>query len=288
MSHTPLRTLITKHHRVLVVGGPGDKSRAAAKHYGFKEVLRPVDIIRSNPYICPHHRYTKQEIEQWGLPPEVSKVSVDGPERNEPIDSIMVFNDPRELFSDIQIIMDLLNSEYGLLGTKRLTKRSQPSIPIIFSNNDFYWANQFRLPRLGQGAVKIAINSLYEATNDGMPLQSLTLGKPYKVSYDYAHHILIDWREKLLTGNMESEACLPELNDPPLSSPFKNVYMVGDNPESDILGGNLYGWKTILVRTGVYKDGDFVVDPSLARPNFGIVDDVKDGVMKALKANGLV
>ena len=28
--------------------------------------------------------------------------------------------------------------------------------------------------------------------------------------------------------------------------------MIGDNPESDIAGGNAAGWKTILVKTGVF------------------------------------
>lgn len=287
-SHTPLRTLISKHHRVLVVGGPADKSRDVAKHYGFKEVLRPVDIIRANPSICPFHRYTPKEIEDWSLPPEVSKVCADNPKLNEPIDSIMIFNDPRELFSDIQIVMDYLNSDFGMLGTKRVFKASKPSVPIIFSNDDLYWANDFKLPRLGQGSVKTAIDSIYSQINDGKKLESLVLGKPFKVSYDYAHHILIDWRHKLKTGTENTPSCLPELNDPPISTPFKQVYMVGDNPRSDILGGNNYGWKTMLVRTGVYKDGDFIVDHKLPEPNFGIVDNVREAVRKALKANNLL
>lgn len=29
--------------------------------------------------------------------------------------------------------------------------------------------------------------------------------------------------------------------------------MIGDNPASDIAGGNGKGWKTILVETGVFK-----------------------------------
>lgn len=31
-----------------------------------------------------------------------------------------------------------------------------------------------------------------------------------------------------------------------------NYYMIGDNPESDIAGGNQAGWITILVKTGVF------------------------------------
>ena len=32
-----------------------------------------------------------------------------------------------------------------------------------------------------------------------------------------------------------------------------NFYMIGDNPVSDIKGGNMKGWTTILVKTGVFK-----------------------------------
>ena len=31
-----------------------------------------------------------------------------------------------------------------------------------------------------------------------------------------------------------------------------NFYMIGDNPESDIAGGNAKGWSTVLVKTGVF------------------------------------
>lgn len=31
-----------------------------------------------------------------------------------------------------------------------------------------------------------------------------------------------------------------------------NIYMIGDNPKSDIRGANAAKWKSILVRTGVF------------------------------------
>lgn len=37
---------------------------------------------------------------------------------------------------------------------------------------------------------------------------------------------------------------------------ISNFYMIGDNPESDIAGGNAAGWTTILVRSGVFKADD--------------------------------
>ena len=40
-----------------------------------------------------------------------------------------------------------------------------PSIPIIFSNNDYVYANDYPLPRFGQGAFRIITERLYKITN---------------------------------------------------------------------------------------------------------------------------
>lgn len=287
-AHTPMKTLIPHHKRVLICGGPKDDVREVAENYGFEDVIRPVDVIRANPTIWPYHMFTEEQIEEWGKDPSITKLDVDGDGcgENLPIDSILCFNDSRALGAELQLALDLLNSENGVLGTRRSIKSSKPSIPIIFSNNDFLWSNEYKQPRFAMGALKIAIQTIYEKIN-GKPLEQLTLGKPEKVCYDYAHHILIDWRKVILGEKEAGNVCLPQLNDPPIVSPFKKVYMVGDNPESDIMGGNNYKWGTILVRTGVYQEGDFESHPEASRPSLGIFPNVKEGVMAALKLNGL-
>lgn len=287
-AHTPMKTLIPHHKRVLICGGPADDVREVAESYGFEDVIRPIDIIRANPTIWPYHMFTEEQIELWGKDPSVTKLDVDGDKcgENLPIDSILCFNDSRALGAELQIALDLLNSENGVLGTRRHKKSGKPSIPIIFSNNDFLWSNEYKQPRFAMGALKIAIMNIYEKIN-GKPLEQVTLGKPEKVCYDYAHHILIDWRNVLLGNKEPGNQCLPELNDPPIKTPFKKVYMVGDNPESDITGGNNYNWGTILVKTGVYQDGDFERNPEYSQPSLGIFPNVKEGVMAALKLNGL-
>jgi HAD superfamily hydrolase (TIGR01456 family) len=287
-AHTPMKTLIPHHKRVLVCGGPKDDVREVAEKYGFEDVIRPVDVIKANPTIWPYHMFTDEQIKEWGKDPNITKLDVDNDHcgENLPIDSILCFNDSRAIGAEIQIILDLLNSENGVLGTRRHYKSEKPSIPIIFSNNDFLWSNEYKQPRFAMGVLKIAVSTIYEKIN-GKKLQQLTLGKPEKVCYDYAHHILIDWRNVLLGNKEPGNLCLPELNDPPLVSPFKKVYMVGDNPESDITGGNNYNWGTILVKTGVYQDGDFEKNPETSKPSLGIFPNVKEGVMAALKLNGL-
>lgn len=287
-AHTPMRTLIPHHKRVLICGGPKDDVREVAESYGFEDVIRPVDIIRANPTIWPYHMFTDEQIEEWGKDPSITKLDVDGDGcgENLPIDSVLCFNDSRAIGAELQLILDLINSENGILGTRRTIKSSKPSIPIVFSNNDFLWSNEYKQPRFAMGALKIAVLTIYEKIN-GKPLEQLTLGKPEKVCYDYAHHVLIDWRKVLLGEKEAGNLCLPPLNAEPESTPFKKVYMVGDNPESDITGGNRYNWGSILVKTGVYQEGDFEINPEYSRPSLGIFANVKEGVMAALKLNGL-
>ncbi|CAI8503152.1 unnamed protein product [Pichia kudriavzevii] len=288
-AHTPMKTLIPHHKRVLVCGGPNDDIREVALNYGFEDVIRPVDVIRANPTVWPYHMFTEEQIRTWGKDPSITKLDVDGTgcRENLPIDSVLCFNDSRALATEIQLISDLLNSENGVLGTRRAIKSNKPAIPIVFSNNDFLWANEFPLPRFAMGILKMSTQTIYSKLNGGQQLEQLTLGKPEKVCYDYAHHILINWRNVLLGVNKPGNVCQPSLNDPPMCSPFKKVYMVGDNPESDITGGNRYGWGTILVKTGVYKEGDFERNPGTSKPSLGVFNNAKEGVMHALKLNGL-
>ena len=67
---------------------------------------------------------------------------------------------------------------------------------------------------------------------------------------------------------------------------LRTVYMVGDNPESDILGANQFEseegveWKGVLVRSGVFGGGEVVHRPE------AVVDDVLEAVEWALRREG--
>jgi ribonucleotide monophosphatase NagD (HAD superfamily) len=57
--------------------------------------------------------------------------------------------------------------------------------------------------------------------------------------------------------------------------------MVGDNNSaSDIIGGNMYGGNTCLVRTGVFQGKPGENDPRNPA-NFGVFDNVKNGSSEA-------
>lgn len=277
-SHTPMRVWAQagKYRRVLVVGGNDDNARYVAEDYGYKDVVVPMDIVKLAPSISPHHRYLEKQLSTMARPVDLSI----------PFDAILVFNDPRDMGTDLQIVMDLLNSKNGVVGTKRAPedRSAAPSVPIAFSNDDFVWANDYVLPRFGQGAFRMIVERLYAEMNDlrhDENLQLTILGKPYSVQHDYAHWVLLEWN-KILHGH-KNHGFIPQLHVKPKNSQFLDIYMVGDNPESDIAGANACGWKSVLLRTGVYKDEDWAFTKH--KPNVGVFDNVLDSVQHVLNKN---
>lgn len=68
---------------------------------------------------------------------------------------------------------------------------------------------------------------------------------------------------------IHSERVLPE-----------HVYMIGDNPQSDIVGGNLYGWNTCLVKTGVHQgDENDKENPA----SMGVFENVLHAVVAVMR-----
>ncbi|KAI7362040.1 HAD-superfamily hydrolase, partial [Hortaea werneckii] len=188
---------------------------------------------------------------------------------------------PRDWGLDAAIIIDLLLSQQGYLGTLS-RKNGDTSLPnrgyqtdgqppLFYSNPDLWWAASYHLPRLGQGGFREAFLGLWNAVTGSADLDCRVFGKPYQPTYEFAENRLRMHRKRLF-GQVG-------LNDP-----LRKVYMVGDNPESDIAGANGYRsphgseWKSLLVRTGVYQEG---TEP--AHKPSAIVDGVQEAVQWAIE-----
>jgi HAD superfamily hydrolase (TIGR01456 family) len=251
-SHTPMRALAEYYNTVLVVGGEGYKCREVAEQYGFKDIVVPNDIVAWDPTIAPYRVFTEEE-RKTSRPRDFSKIN---------IDAIMVFSDSRDYATDMQIVIDLLRSENGRLGT--MAKDPVESrIPIYFSQGDMLCPTEHWTPRMSQGAFRIGLEAMYKSLT-GVDLERVVYGKPELATYKYADEVLTSWMEQL-----HGEEKLPE-----------NVYMVGDNPASDIVGGNMYGWNTCLVRTGVFQGGD---NDENNPASFGVFVNVLEAVKTALR-----
>lgn len=253
-SHTPMSALSEYYETVLVVGGENYQCREVAKLYGFKNIIVPNDIIASDRTISPLKEFFTAEQKATSTPRDFSKVK---------IDAILVFSDSRDYATDLQIIMDLLQSENGYLGTRAKNLTPENQMPIYFSQGDLLCPTEHPFPRMSQGTFRIALETIYKSIT-GLELERVVYGKPELATYKYADEIITSWM-----GTIHNDERLP-----------KNIYMVGDNPQSDIIGGNMYGWNTCLVRTGVYQgEGNDKNNPA----SFGVFANVLEAVTAALK-----
>lgn len=291
-SHTPFRELVhgslgdididvkgLKDKNILVTGSDASKCRRIAEQYGFRHVITPADILAAHPDVWPFEPLMKEVYAATARPL---------PDSNPKIDAIFVFNDPRDWALDIQIILDLLQSKEGVLGTYS-PKNGRADLeghgwqadgqpPLYFSNPDLLWSAAYHLPRFGQGAFQAALAGVWhEVTGGKAPLKRTVIGKPHARTYAFAERVLNAHRAAVL-GKDEKEI-----------HPLRNVYMVGDNPASDIRGANEYEsplgtkWTSVLVRTGVWdpeRGGEPAYEPK------AIVGDVRGAVAWALEREG--
>jgi len=134
-------------------------------------------------------------------------------------------------------------------------------MPIHFSNPDFLSKFEHPYPRFAQGAFKTALKALYiqklrmlrvpeEAIDEKVGASFQQWGKPTAATFRFIENRL----DELATPDKKNAT-------------VKRYYMVGDNPTSDIEGcrrANIVhrdsnvSWQGVLVRTGVYKEGDEV------------------------------
>ncbi|KAK4546837.1 hypothetical protein LTR36_001569 [Oleoguttula mirabilis] len=253
--HTPMREMAAKYSTVLVVGGEGEKCRHVAEGYGFKDVVTPGDIIKDNPDTTPFRQLTKEEYAN-SRARDFAKTK---------IEAIFVFADSRDWAGDQQIILDLLMSKGGYLGSRSETFDEGP--PVFFSHNDVIWSASHDLTRLGMGALRLSLEAMYKAVT-GMDLNTTAFGKPQIGTFQFATRLLQQWR-KATHG---------------IDAPPETVYFVGDTPESDIRGTNEFNkqsentWYSILVRTGVFQEG--------TKPKFepkATVDNVLEAVLHGIE-----
>ncbi|CAG8664414.1 1621_t:CDS:2, partial [Cetraspora pellucida] len=162
------------------------------------------------------------------------------------IEAIMMFHDSRDWGRDLQIILDVLRSKDGYLETLASPQElSTRNFPLFFSNPDIIWSNDCIVSRMAQGSFRLCLEHLYEKET-GLQLKYTLFGKPETVTYKYAHKLLEDYSFEI-TGQ---------------KLPNRRIYAVGDNPASDIAGANRYGWTSILVRTGVFKGDNHLLNPA--------------------------
>lgn len=307
LSHTPMSAWddsLKNDGTVLITGSHPEQARQIALDYGFKRVVTPGDILAACRDVYPFE-LTKDGLHGKHVPlPDGKRMlnladpyTTDIPEDALKIDQIFIWNDPRDWSVDTQIIHDLLISHKGYFGTVS-RKNGDKSLPnngwqqdgqpgLWISNMDLLWKTNYPLNRFGTGAFMEALKGLWSTTTDGMELQFDALGKPSNHTYKYAHDRLLKYYHDMACHRGQGD----KDHDATKCHPLRRVYMIGDNPESDIRGANDFNaddgteWIPILVRTGVWRQTATEQEPR-HKPAV-IVDDVVDAVVWALNNEGM-
>jgi HAD superfamily hydrolase (TIGR01456 family) len=206
---------------VLVIGP--ENCVKVARHYGFHKVIGSEELQRQHPELVP--------LRTW--PPGTILAERNAIPYPEEIGAVFLFTDPLHAFHDIQITVDVLTSPNGRIGS--FVSGAQ-TVPFFSSADDLLWATDAPLPRLGQGAFREMLASVYESVT-GNALQVQQLGKPRAVAFAYAE--------------MRLAAVAQRLGWDPAH--MQNIFMVGDNLETDIVGANARGgrWVSVHVLSGV-------------------------------------
>lgn len=189
--------------------------------------MTPGDIITAYPTIWPFAQnfldYYRDHSRPLPCPIEARD-----PSASLKIDAVFIYNDPRDWALDTQIILDILLSHNGILGSysklndnpdlpnRGFQQDGQP--PLYFSNPDLLWAAAYHLPRLGQGGFREALEGVWAAVTGGekmgVKLLKTVIGKPYRDTFLFAENKLKMHRRVILgKGAAKRE--------------LKRVYMIG-------------------------------------------------------------
>ena len=212
-------------------------------------------------------------------------------EQDIPIAACFVYHDVLELEESIQIISDLLVSKDGIVGSKRSEDESQfvklyvsspdlgnsAQIPSRFKSlliSSFWyepqyhivWVNDFPIKRFGQGIFKLFLENAYKAVHGYAPELNV-YGKPSLQTFEYAKKVC---QQQAAKNGLE----------------ISGYYMIGDNPACDIRGARNIGWKSILVKTGVYQPEDGQ-DNDYDDPADYVVYDFQEAIDLILASEGV-
>ncbi|TYH73494.1 hypothetical protein ES332_D05G333300v1 [Gossypium tomentosum] len=263
--HSPFRNLLKKFENELIIAtGKGDPALVMSE-YGFKKVLSLEEFASYFESMDPVSQYKR-----WTTMPQSDRKEPAVPRYNvlsERIKAAFVVSDPVDWGRDIQVLCDVLRSG-GLPGG---ANNNQP--PLYFAADDLEYQAAFPSKRLGIGAFRIALESVFNRINPKR-LECVTYGKPNPFVFKNAEVIL----SQLQSSSRQDHS---KNNRVPGSHPFEMLYMIGDNPSVDVKGAQQAGhpWFSILTRTGVFQGKDNHAE----FPADLVVDSVEEAVDYILK-----
>ncbi|KAL5014498.1 hypothetical protein ScPMuIL_008768 [Solemya velum] len=209
---TPAR-LLTKYHdkHVLIIGQ--EHRIEIAEDLGFSNICTIEDIQRAYPLLDMVDHENRQRVakdpgqDDHGFPT---------------VEAILMIGEPAQWESCLQLLVDLLLTE-GKPTKSPKSRSAIKQLPIIACNMDLVYMAEACMPRFGHGAFLVCLEALFKKLT-GKDLEYTALvGKPCEITYRYAEHTISQVAKQL-----------------GFTRPLTKLYFIGDNPNVDIAGANLY------------------------------------------------
>jgi len=285
LAQTPMRTLTKYHNKHVLVSGQGP-TEEIARILGFKSITSVENVCKAFPeldMVNHNHRAKLSEMIKTG--------SLLRDENFRPIDGIVLLGEPINWESALQVITDLLLTDGNPAVVLNDNKTNKKHIPVIACNRDLVFKAAADLPRFGHGAFLTCLEALYKNLSGQELEYKAFVGKPFEMSFQYAEMVA----NKIALSNSQTK--------------IEKIYFVGDNPDVDIVGANMYNrflqqetecktslsgydlitdptylsaksCESILVCTGVY---DPTKDTTVEREHWKIPTTIQDDVLAAVK-----
>ena len=152
--------------------------------------------------------------------------------KNLKFDAVIMNTASPRMGSFIQIVLDIVSAKDGSLKGEKRGPKDPQAVTVITTNPDFMFQHEYATPRFGPKSIELMLDSVCQEAY-GYKVVYERYGKPDVASFDFAELLL---KKRAKEQNIR----------------ISNMYMIGDNPLSDIEGANRAGWISILVKTGVF------------------------------------
>lgn len=206
----PLELFKEIHKKHCLVVGQG-KIMEIAKDLGFTNICTLDQVKEAFPLLDMVDHDNRKKIARDGF--------TEKPMNR--VEAIILMGEPKRWESYLQVLVDLLITD----GKPDRAPDAAPEehLPIIACNMDLLFMDRACMPRYGHGAFLLCLEALYKKVTGRELKYTACVGKPSEITFRYAEHCLSREAKKL--GIEES---------------LQRMYLIGDTPEVDIVGTNLY------------------------------------------------
>ncbi|KAI8016440.1 Uncharacterized protein YKR070W [Camellia lanceoleosa] len=262
--HTPFKQLVKRFENDLIIAVGKGEPATVMSEYGFKNAFSIDEYASCFDNIDPLAQFKK-----WTTGHVNQNNTIRSTACTQRVQAAFIVSDSVDWSRDIQVLCDILRTG-GLPGREIA---HQPS--LYFANDDLEYQAVFPSERLGMGAFRIALESIFSSIHPNA-LEYTSFGKPNPSVFRNAETVLME----TVPSSYQSANHVTGGNHV-----FRTLYMIGDNPSVDIKGAKQAGhpWFSILTRTGVFKGKENHAE----HPADLVVDTVEEAVDYIFRKEGI-